>query len=159
MMLLFSEMNLSFLNLCSTLSTFHMLLRPLAECRNKIEPTIDSFIISRSIRIEATADEMNVVRKLAAYILEKIQENLILLPNMIVASIVLQHPTGIYLGKMIIVVEYEHRVSCRIVRVMECFHFQTELLTKKYETILEWCKKCGIPVARNGKKYIYRISH
>ncbi|XP_028396264.1 dihydroxyacetone phosphate acyltransferase-like [Dendronephthya gigantea] len=77
--------------------------------------------IPRSIRNEATADEMNVVRKLAGHILEKIQENLIVLPNMIVASIILQYPTGIDL----------------------------ELLTRKYESTLEWCKKCDVPIARN----------
>ncbi len=52
----------------------------------------------RSIRNEPTEDEMNVVRKLAGHILEKIQEHLIILPNMIVASILLQNPTGIDLG-------------------------------------------------------------
>jgi hypothetical protein len=42
---------------------------------------------------------MNVVRKLAVHILEKIQEHLIILPNMIVASILLQNPTGINRGR------------------------------------------------------------
>ncbi|CAB4026539.1 dihydroxyacetone phosphate acyltransferase-like, partial [Paramuricea clavata] len=77
--------------------------------------------IPRSIRGEATADEMNVVRKLAGHILEKMQEHLIILPNMIVASILLQNSTGIDL----------------------------ELLTKKYEDVLGWCKKCNILIARN----------
>ena len=77
--------------------------------------------IPRSIRREPTAEEMNVVRKLAAHILEKVQEHLIILPNMIVASILLQNPTGI----------------------------DRELLTKKYAAVLEWCKNCNIAIARN----------
>lgn len=44
---------------------------------------------------------MNAVRKLAAYILEKIQDHLIILPNMIVASILLQNATGTTLGKFV----------------------------------------------------------
>ena len=69
-----------------------------AKCFRLVLISVDSY---RSIRTEATADEMKVVKKFAGHILEKIQEHLIILPNMIVASILLQNPTGIRLGKLI----------------------------------------------------------
>ncbi|XP_046848625.1 dihydroxyacetone phosphate acyltransferase-like [Xenia sp. Carnegie-2017] len=84
--------------------------------------------IPRSIRSEATNDEMNAVRKLAAYILEKIQDHLIILPNMIVASILLQNATGTTL----------------------------EFLKGKYQSVLELCQKFNVPVVRNDEKDIMK---
>jgi hypothetical protein len=54
---------------------------------------------------------MNVVRKLAVHILEKIQEHLIILPNMIVASILLQNPTGINRGRSDCGEQYTHLMA------------------------------------------------
>ena len=72
----------------------------LDKCRN-VNACLFLVHSCRSIRTEATSDEMNVVRKFAGHILEKIQEHLVILPNMIVASILLQNPTGIRVGKLL----------------------------------------------------------
>lgn len=70
-------------------------------CRKICTYKIWNVDIFRSIRSEATEEEMIVVRKLAAHILGKIQQHLIVLPNMIVASLLLQNSTGIDLGTVL----------------------------------------------------------
>lgn len=54
---------------------------------------------SRSLRNDPSQDEMVVVRQLASHILNKIQDHLIILPNMVIASILLQNPRGMDLGQ------------------------------------------------------------